>query len=201
LQLFEGKQNVEDAVAAYLVGSLTLWVILNAAFPNTIDMSFLPTFFGTQTAPQYTCKYFTTSKEDCKRWDVVFENRLQYTESVHGEVKEWVGSNIARWKKKKPDFFNIEMIPDDFLPRDVYEMEGGAKRRRSNVSLREIVGLVPLSVEEEQQLALFHRNETSRTNRENKNIIEAWKSVAEAIYETRSNNYKSNVIHVQRIFG
>ncbi len=33
------------------------------------------------------------------------------------------------------------MIPDDFLPQDVYEAEGGTKRRRSSVSLKEIVGL------------------------------------------------------------
>jgi len=32
------------------------------------------------------------------------------------------------------------LIPDEFLPKDVLEAEGGAKRRRSSVSLREIVG-------------------------------------------------------------
>ena len=35
------------------------------------------------------------------------------------------------------------MIPDEFLPKEILEAEGGAKRRRrrSSVSLREIVGL------------------------------------------------------------
>jgi len=92
------------------------------------------------------------------------------------------------------------LIPDDFLPRDVFEAEGGTKRKRSIVSLREIVGLTPVN-NNEQQLALIHRNETSRTYRENKKIKEAWKKVAEAVYETRSNNYKSNIIDVRRIFA
>jgi len=88
---------------------------------------------------------FLNSKEDELRFDAVFTNRPQYTERVHSEVKEWVGANIALWKEEKPDWFKIEMIPDDFLPRDVLEAEGGAKRRRSAISLLEIVGVAPAS--------------------------------------------------------
>jgi len=44
-----------------------------------------------------------------------------------------------------PDWYPnwIDLIPDDFLPQAVLEAEGGTnrKRRRSSVSLREIVGL------------------------------------------------------------
>jgi len=42
-----------------------------------------------------------------------------------------------------PDWFKIELIPDEFLPQAVLEAEGGTnrKRRRSSVSLREMVGL------------------------------------------------------------
>ena len=38
------------------------------------------------------------------------------------------------------------MIPDEFLPKYVFEAEGGENRRRSSVSLREIVGLREASV-------------------------------------------------------
>ena len=35
----------------------------------------------------------------------------------------------------------MEKIPDEFLPSEVLAAEGGAKRRRSSLSLREVVGL------------------------------------------------------------
>jgi len=61
-------------------------------------------------------------------------------------VKEWVAENIDKWKRERPDWFKIEMIPDELLPKNVFEAEGGAKRRRSSVSLREMVGLRDASV-------------------------------------------------------
>ena len=106
-------------------------------------MSYLGTFFGTKTAPQYTCEYFSTSKEDFQKWDAVFENRIEYTTSIHDDVRTWVADNIVRWQNEKPPFFKIETIPDDLQPDGIVEAEGGARRRRSsNVSIREIVGLV-----------------------------------------------------------
>jgi len=44
--------------------------------------------------------------------------------------------NIDRWKLEKPEWFKIDMIPDEFLPQTVLEVEGGAKRERK--SLKEI---------------------------------------------------------------
>ena len=41
---------------------------------------------------------------------------------------------------------HTEIIPDELLPKDVLKAEGGAKRRRSSVSLREIIGLREASV-------------------------------------------------------
>jgi len=66
----------------------------------------------------------------------------RYTKSIEAEVKEWVAHNIDRWKEENPEWFKIDLIPDEFLPQAVLEAEGGAnrKRRRSSVSLREIVG-------------------------------------------------------------
>jgi len=58
-------------------------------------------------------------------------------------VKEWISNNIDRWKEQQPDWFKIEMIPDDFLPKVVVEAEGGAKRRRSSYGFRESFGVAP----------------------------------------------------------
>jgi len=144
LQYFDG--DLKQILTGFLAMSFTAWSLLNIIFFCTIDQSYLNTFFGTKTASQYTCELFLTSKDDSQKFDAIFTNRIQYTKTIHEEVKEWVRENINQWKRKKPDWFNIEIIPDEFLPKEVYEAEGGANRRRSSVSLREIVGLREASV-------------------------------------------------------
>ena len=115
--------------------------MLNVAFFCNIDTSYLGTFFGTQTAPQYACELFLTSDEDSAKFDAAFGNRISYTKAVHPQVREWVAANLARWQLEMPKWFRIEQIPDSFLPSDVFEAEGRAKRRRSSMSLREMVGI------------------------------------------------------------
>jgi len=110
------------------------------------DLSYLNTFFGSMTAAQYTCELYLTSKDDFQKFDAIFTNRIQYTKKIHEEVKLWVATNIGQWRMERPDWFKIEMIPDELLPKDVFRAEGGAKRRRSSVSLREMVGLREASV-------------------------------------------------------
>jgi len=46
--------------------------------------------------------------------------------SMKAEVKEWVSNNKEQWKNDKPDWFVIEKIPDEYLPKEVFEAEGGA---------------------------------------------------------------------------
>ena len=43
-------------------------------------------------------------------------------------------------------FFVLGFVPDEYLPKEIFEAEGGAKRRRSSMSLRETVGLREASV-------------------------------------------------------
>ena len=144
LQYFDGE--TKDIMTGFLAISFIAWLMLNIIFFCTIDLSYLNTFFGTKTASQYTCELYLAGKDDSQLFDTIFTNRIQYTKTIHEEVKEWVGRKINRWKREKPDWFNIEKIPDEFLPKEVFEAEGGAQRRRSSVSLREMVGLREASV-------------------------------------------------------
>jgi len=145
LQYFGGDSK--DIMKGFLAVSFIAWLMLNIIFFCTIDLRYMNTFFGTKTAPQYTCELFLTGQDYFQMFDAIFTNRIEYTESIHGEVKDWVAANIDQWRREMPDWFNIELIPDEFLPKYAFEEEGGAKRRRkSSVSLREIVGLREASV-------------------------------------------------------
>ena len=139
LQYFDGE--MKDIMTGVLAVSFMAWMVLNIIFFCTIHLSYLNTFFGTKTGPQYTCELYLTSKDDSQKFDAIFGTRIQYTKTIHEQVKEWVAKNIHQWRRDQPDWFKIEMIPDEYLPKEIFEAEGGAKRRRSSVSLREIVGL------------------------------------------------------------
>jgi len=140
LQFHEGDETSKNALTTFLVSCFSLWLILNTVFFCTIDLKFLNTFFGKKTGPQYSVELFETGNEDYLKRDAIFTVREDYTKSIHNEVREWVASNIARWKEDKPDFFKIEMILDTLLPPAVVEAEGGANRKRSIVSVREMIG-------------------------------------------------------------
>ena len=116
---------------------------------------------------------------------MVLDNRLSYTESFHKEIKEWVENNIARWQREKPDWFKIELVPDEFLPVAMSrEAVGGARRRSSSVrvSIREIMG-----VREQRTIPRAASTDNSRQAKE------AWKKLAEEIYELRGNDYETNL--------
>jgi len=139
LQHFDGE--MKNIMTGFLAVSFTAWLMLNIIFFCTIDLSYLNTFFGSKTGPQYACEVYLTGHDNFQKFDAAFKNRIEYTKSMHGEVKEWVAENIDQWRRDQPDWFKIEMIHDEYLPKEVFESEGGAKRRRSSISLREFVGL------------------------------------------------------------
>jgi len=141
LQFYEESDTTsKDIVTIFLVGSFVLWLTLNVVFFCTIDLSYMSTFFGTLTGPQYSAESFKNGEEDCQKFDATFDNRPSDYKSIQEEVKVWVAENIARWQLEKPEWFKIEKIPDYYLPAETLIEAGGARRRRSSVSLREIVG-------------------------------------------------------------
>ena len=135
LQYYEGDDA--EAIKIFLVCSFCLWLILIISFFCTIDLDFMGTFFGTITAAQYTVELFQNATDDAMKFDAAFTNRISYTKPIHGEIKEWVRLNIDRWRLEAPEWFIVELVPDEFLPVEVFEAEGGERRRRkSSVSMR-----------------------------------------------------------------
>ena len=137
---YEGE-NKEDL--RWLLGvNFTVWLVLNGFFFLSIEKRFIRTFFTRTTAPEYTVQLFLTSEDDASKFDAAFDNRASYIEGCKEEVREWVRVNIERWREEKAGWFKIDKIPDDMLPAEVVEDEGGARRRRSSVhSVKEILGI------------------------------------------------------------
>ena len=139
---FYEKENKEQLQTLLLV-NCGIWVVLNGLFFCSIDRSFVWTFFGRQTAPQYTVDLFRNSEDDASKFDAAFDNRLSYIAECEEEVREWLRENIARFNLEQPEWWKIDLVPDEFLPRlAIIEAEGGARRRKNSVhSVREIFGI------------------------------------------------------------
>jgi len=128
--------------------------------------------------------------QDFQKFEIVFTKNRSFCEPINAEVKEWVENNIERWIAQHPVWFNVSMVDDEFLPSDVFEAAGGARRRRSSISLRELVaGLEEEDSEErEDPLPLLTLSPNSRTFRNTsvRQIEGMWKELAIEIYELRS---------------
>jgi len=116
------------------------WFVLNVVFFFTVNSAYIHTFFSLVTGPKYISELFTAEGTgDKEKFKIAFRTRKSYTISIHDKIKQWVASNITDWRRDKPDWFHIEDIADEFLPASIITAEGGAKRRRSSVSVREIL--------------------------------------------------------------
>jgi len=204
LLLYAGDDDTRSNITIGLIVSITLWLLLVLKFFCSIDLDFLHTFTSTKTAPQYVQDLFLTSEFDLEKFDAAFTTQESYTRAIKAEVRAWVAANIEEWKRKKFDWFKLEMIPDEFLPRDLLEAEGGAKRRRSSVSIREMTGggleggSVPVFPPPgDESIALVPAINDPEVNE----AKEAWRKIAEEVYAVRSKNYKSNLLHVRRVFS
>ena len=190
LQIYKSSNEdaKNDTITLFLVGSFVSWLLLNVAFFLTINQQYLNTFYNTRTGPQFCVDSYETMTEDFQRFAIIFDNNLYYTKRVHEEVKIWVGSNIERWKVEGEDWFKIEKNPEEFLPAAVFAAAGGAQRRRSNVSVRELVGFEPVEpTNNEQQIISLPSSS-----------VMVWETLAEDIYKTRTSNHKVNYAQLKR---
>ena len=207
----------KSAISFFLMCNFALWLLLNIAFFCTIDLSYLHTFFSTETASQHAVHGFLDSINDEEKFTWAFSCRTSHIEPIHGAVKAWVFKNIEIWRLEEADWFNISQVPDEFIPVSVFWEEGGPSRKRSSSKSSEEVirSIVSSSREKGRKIhpAAVDRAEPSQANErpltaarksrkalENSKTVEQWKKIAEEIYSTRSNNHKSNYIHVERIF-
>ena len=137
---FEKLKVSNDLIRVFLYASLGVWLVMSFAFFCTIDLKYAHTFFGMATASQYTTNLFLTSSVDAAKFRAAFKKRASHTKEIQGEVRKWVADNIDKWLAEKPAFFNVELVPDDMLPRSVVLSEGGeSRRRRSSMSIKEFV--------------------------------------------------------------
>ena len=135
LSFYEGGNK--EQLQTLLLGSFGLWLVLNGLFFCSIERSFLGTFFSSITAPQFTVELFRNSDVDFAKFDAAFTNRRSYINGCEDEIKTWVAQNIDRWRVENEAWFDVRLIGDEFLPIEVFEVEGGAKRRRSSTAVSE----------------------------------------------------------------
>ena len=55
----------------------------------------------------------------------IFKSRISYSHVIHDEVKAWVRTNINKWREEDESWFDIDLLPDEFLPLNVVAAEGG----------------------------------------------------------------------------
>ena len=139
---FEGEMKEKEELRAFLITSCVSWFVLNVVFFFTVNSAYIHTFFSLVTGPKYISELFTAEGTgDKEKFKIAFRTRKSYTKSIHDNVKLWVATNIEDWTRDKPDWFHVETIPDNFLPAAVVQAEGGPKRRRSSVGIKEILQL------------------------------------------------------------
>ena len=118
----KGSDDDDDFITnirVFLICSLIVWLLTNISFFCAIDSSYLTTFFGFETASQFTVASFRGYTKDSQKFGLIFGCRLSFTKDIQEEVKNWVAQNIGRWMSENEFWFDIDAIDDDFLPEDI----------------------------------------------------------------------------------
>jgi len=127
-------------IMQFLVCSLLIWTVLVVFLLLSINPTHIRTFVTLETSASLTRLQFLTSRLDSVKFGAAFGNRMEYKRGIEDDIRSWVSENIDVWRRARPDWFEVEMIPDEYLPVEVLEMEGGKGRRRSTVSLGRLLG-------------------------------------------------------------
>ena len=183
-------------------------------------MKHIGTFFSPLTAAQYTVKTFRESAEDFQKFEILFDNNPSYSKSIKGEIKAWVTANIDEWmaERRSLEWFKQENIPPEYLPEVLNDLQVNNHHQR-RASARKTVADLPGFLFEGA-----HNNNNNNTNSNNRrmnladqvassnanpsaaelrrrHLSDLWATNADTVYNMRSNNFKSNYVHLQRVFG
>jgi len=112
---YEGENK--EQLQTLLFVCFGLWLVLNGLFFFLIEKSYITTFFGTKTAPQYTVELFRNSEDDASKFDAAFDNRLSYLAECEEEVKGWIAQNYDILVGE--EWFIVAKVPDDFLSKQI----------------------------------------------------------------------------------
>ena len=112
--------DADDAEIDRLLTSLTVvWTISAITFALSINRRYLWSFVSTETAVQYTVRWFREADNDESKFNAVFTNHHSYTEPIIGEVKQWMNDRYPVWLIEHPHWFTDTfraMIPKHILP-------------------------------------------------------------------------------------
>jgi hypothetical protein len=135
----EGEDVALSAETLYgTLGSLLMiWVLSLAVFICFMDRSYLHTFYGTTTGPQFCEVRFRNAKTDESKLSIL-KYHSSYYEAFDDELKAFVAEHWESWMANQPEWFTenvIATVPDEYLKDDEIERLkklGGGKRRRSS---------------------------------------------------------------------
>ena len=112
---YEGENK--EQLQTLLMFNFGIWLVLNGLFFYSIERSYITTFFGTKTAPQYTVELFRNSENDFSKFDAAFDNRRSFIAECEDEVRAWMEQNYEILVGE--DWFIVAKVPDDFLPKRI----------------------------------------------------------------------------------
>jgi hypothetical protein len=103
------------------------------------------TLWSSTSGRQYLVGLFENGKTDQERFLIFGFNRLKWEADIGDEVRAWVAENLDRWKEdaagqgEAGKWFEVEKIPDGFLPKEELVALGPNRRRRGSAveSMRE----------------------------------------------------------------
>jgi len=150
----EGQNPVFSEVRLWtLACSLaTFWLVAVAVLLLSCEKGFMHTFSQLARAWEYNKAMFDTGDDEYRMY--IFTDHEAYYMWYKEEIKEWLGEAWHRLNTEKPIWFTesvSERVPTEFIPHTQHqsvreEMNGNEyvakrRRRRSTVSLREIIGI------------------------------------------------------------
>ena len=143
LSFYEGRNK--EQLQILLLVSVGTWLVLNGLFFAAIDRSYMHTFFGTKTAPQYTVELFRTSTLDNAKFRACFTNTRSYIAECEEEVRAWMEANYEILVGE--EWFIVAKVPDDFLPRRILDelneaAVGGVREKLQPTTISELKEVV-----------------------------------------------------------